>query len=314
MIKNGDNKLIRKKKINKIQTYLDPISQGDDLKVSVKLTDPMKAKLNQWGFSHPPVDGETLLPTVRGPATRFNADGRWQIHKDLPKEDRYIRTISWSWTDWQGNHYEDFKDIHRQCYPRTLISPPGEEIAYIEVAGEAYLVSRAFKNTVAEHKAIRSAANVLLEMCGECEFIQANLAKFPPMKIKRVTWKFLPPGKSPWSTLHAHLSAHLKASPSTLKVIFDRQKTIMSYKPDDMYVGEGGFGDYIAYHFKAKGFVVLECVRKGNAIYVFDKNWASFAQLSKGDIIQNGLHKARIVHTDGWKDRLDKLFKLGKAA
>lgn len=306
--------LIKKKKINNIQSYLEGIPLGDDLKVSVRLTDAMKAKIIRWGFSDPLEDGETLLPSPRGPSSRFNAEGRWQVHKNLPKEERYIRTISWSWTDWQGNQYEDFKDINRLCYPRTLISPPGEEITYSEIAGEAYLVSRAFKNLPADHEAIRSAANVLLEMCGECELVQANLAKFPPVKVKRVAWKFLPPGKSPWNTLHSHLTTHLKASPATLKVVLDRQKTIMSYGPDDLYIGEGGFSDYIAYHFKARGLVVLECVRRGNAIYVFDKNWSAFAQLSKGEIIQNGYHKARIIHSNGWKARLDKLLKVGKAA
>lgn len=306
--------MIKKTKILNIQSYMGDILPGHDVRVAVKLTASMQAKIARWGFSEPPQDGETILPAGRGPSSRFNAEGRWEVHKNLPKEDRYIRTISWSWTDWQGNKYEEFKDINRLCYPRTLISPPAEEITYSKIGSEAYLTSQTFKNVPDDHEAIRSAANVLLEMCGECELVQGNLAKFPSLKMRRVAWKFLPPGKSPWSALSSHLATHIKASPSTMKVILDRQKTIMNYNPDQLYVGEGGFGDYIAYDFKSRGLVVLECVRKGNAIYVFSRNWTSFAKLSKGDIIQHGYHHARIIHSNDWKIRLDAILKISKVA
>lgn len=290
------------------------ILPGHDVRAVVKLSAGMHAKISRWGFSQPPQDGETILPAAWGPSSRFNAEGRWQVHKSFPKEERYIRTISWSWKDWQGKSYEEFKDITRLCYPRTLISPPAEEITYRKIGSEAYLISRMFNNVPADHESIRSAANVLLEMCGECELVQGNMAKFPTVKMKRVAWKILPPGKSLWNTLSTHLTDHLKASSATMKVILDRQKTIMSYYPDDLYIGAGGFSDYIAYDFKAHGLVVLECVRKGNAIYIFDNNWTAFSQLSKSEIIQHAHHHARIVHSNGWKVRLDKLLQISKAA
>jgi hypothetical protein len=56
---------------------------------------------------------------------------------------------------------------------------------------------------------------------------------------------------------------------------------------------QGGFSDYIAYVFAERRLVVLESVRKGNAIYVFGQNWDRFSKLSKAEILDRNCSDPR---------------------
>lgn len=141
------------------------------------------------------------------------------------------------------------------------------------------------------------------------------MSAFEDIKVTRVSWKMLPEGSHPWPRLHRHLSDVLKRySENTKAVIFDRQRTIMAYNPDELFVGTGGFSDYIAYVFASRNLVILECIRKGNAIYVFGRDWDQFTKLTKAEVISAGVHEARIVHTEGWKERLARLLDAREVA
>ncbi len=69
-----------------------------------------------------------------------------------------------------------------------------------------------------------------------------------------------------------------------------------------------------SYVFGSRGLVVLESVRRDNAIYVFGLDWKRFAQLSKAEILSNGYHKSRIIHSKGWKQRIGVMLNADKAA
>jgi hypothetical protein len=92
-------------------------------------------------------------------------------------------------------------------------------------------------------------------------------------------------------------------------LIFDRQIFLRSFKPDELCVGHGGFREYLAYVFNLEGFVLLESIKKDNAIYVFDKNWESLSKLSKADILNGKQYLCRIVHCKGWKEKVQTLLK-----
>lgn len=118
----------------------------------------------------------------------------------------------------------------------------------------------------------------------------------------------LPPGEHPWPRVQERLACVLtRFLEDTRAVILDRQRTILAHEPDEQFVGAGGFSDYIAYVFRTRGIVVLECIRKGNAIYVFGQDWARFSKLTKAEIINQNLHLDRIVHIEGWKERLARV-------
>lgn len=310
--------LIQKRHIRNVIPYLEGIGEGVELRVVAVVNDANRQKLSRIGFSDQPVNGDTILPLGVGAVSRFNAEGRWMPRRDEPKEERYIRTVRWRWTEWRGRDQEekeDFKDIYRLCYPRTFIEPPAIELTYSEVASGVFLVSPVCVNLPDSHEAIRHCINLLLEIFGECQLVQRDVSPFEVVKMKRVAWKMLPEGAHPWPRLERHLTDVLKHySDNTKAVIFDRQRTILGHRPEEFFVGTGGFSDYIAYVFPRHSLVILECIRWGNAIYAFGQNWEAFTRLTKAEVISAGVHKARIVHTEGWKERLARFLDDGRGA
>lgn len=90
-------------------------------------------------------------------------------------------------------------------------------------------------------------------------------------------------------------------------IIEDRVETIRGYVPDRVFVGQGGFGDYLAYEFVSRGFVVLEAIRRDNALYVFGSDWEVVSQLTKAQVLSGNLHAHRVIHKDGWKNVLGEI-------
>lgn len=313
------NMMIRKKRIRSVANYLAGIAVGAELWPVVQLNEGLQKRLSRAGFPGDPKIGDTVLPNAVGPISRFNADGRWKVHRDKPKEERYVRTVRWRWKQWAGGghqeEHEDFRDIYQRCYPRTHIEPPGVELSYVEQGGDAFIVSPVSRNIEGNYEAICHQINLLLELFGECELVKADLNRYTALKVNRLNWNMLPPGKHPWPKLHAHLKGCLgRLSENTQSVIFDRQKTILDFEPDEQFIGAGGFSDYIAYVFKDRGIVVLESIRKGNAIYIFGENWAQFSRLTKAEVLNKDLHLTRLIHTKGWKTKFARLMDGREAA
>ena len=253
-----------------------------------------------------------MLPSTRGPISRYNANGRQEVRRDLPKESRYVRTVHWRWRQWAGRYsyedHEDFRDQYRDCYPREQIAPPSIEITYIERDGQRLITSPILKRRDADRELNRHVLNLFLELFGACELVRTDLARFTAATIKKANWRLLPPGEYPWDRLKTHIErAVSRVGDGTRKVIWDRQETLKSFAPHEIYVGQGGFGDYLAYVFRARRVVVLESVRKDNAIYVFGLNWQAVSQLTKAQVLSNRHHKDRIIHAKGWKGRLARL-------
>ncbi len=311
--------LIRQTRILNVAKHIEPVLEGGEFRLAVEVTATVKPKLAKLGFLGTPAAGETILPASVGPVSRFNTEGKWDVHKDEAKESRYIRTVQWRWRQWAGRHHyeehEDFRDVYRDCYRRDLVPPPAVELTYVEQNGRQLVISPAYKNRPAEYERIGHGINLFLELFGACELVDAALDPFQGLQVKRVNWRMLPPGEQPWERLREHLEGILvRQSENTRNVIFDRQETMKGHGPDAIYVGLGGFSDYLAYFFGSLGLVVLESIRRDNAIYVFGRDWERFARLTKAEILSAGHHKARIIHATGWKGRLAELLDQLKAA
>ncbi len=309
---------IKKKRILNISDYLSAVGNGAKIRVAFEITTENEKILKKAGFSLPVSPGDAVLPTADGPVSRFNAEGKWYAHRDQPKEKRYIRTVHWRWKQWSGRdqyeEMEDDRDIFRDCYPRDFIEPPSLELTYIEKDERRLIVAKAFKKATENHEDIKHAVNLFLELFGECDLVNLDLAPFIP-EPKRVNWRMLPPGEYPWPHIQNHLKAVLRRSSAGVQsIILDRQKTLSDLTPEETYTGQGGFSDYVAYVFKKRGIVILESIRKDNAIYVFGKNWQAFSRLTKAEVLNNSFHIERIVHMKGWKDRVMALFQKRAAA
>lgn len=310
---------IEQKYVINIERFLASVPKGGKFRVVIPVANVSTARLERVGCPLPPLSGNTFLPSIVGHVSRHNAEGQWRVLRDQPKEPRYIRTVRWKWTQWVGRgeteQHEDDCDIYRDCYPREFIEPQAAELTILESAANFVLASELLTNTPSGHERIKHVINLMLELFGLCEIVSADLTHYKPAVERRVNWQMLPPGEYPWEILHGHLTKALKGkSESTTAVIFDRQANIRAHKPDEIWTGLGGFSDYVAYIFKKRKIVVLESVRRDNAIYVFGEDWQTIAQLTKAQVLSSKLHKERIVHTKGWKVRLAKFLAAAKSA
>ena len=61
--------------------------------------------------------------------------------------------------------------------------------------------------------------------------------------------------------------------------------------------------------FRSRGVVVLESIRKDNALYLFGDGWERFSRLSKAEVLSNNHHLDRIIHAQGWKARLAQVLR-----
>lgn len=291
----------RKRSIAKVASHL---AKSKDVFV-YSLVNNQSVDFAKVGFHGQPKIGDTILPAQIGSISTFNAKGKEEPDKTKPKVTKVIGQKYWSWYEWHGRNRvkkEDAVDVTREVYQRKFTPPPSVEMQVLDVSGQLRLVSRLPASWTS--KELLHAVNLYLEFFSECHLTD-DPKSVPIVNPKRVNWRFLPPGTTPWVRVQSAVNARLQKSPAGNRwVIIDRQKLICSLGPDDVYVGEGGFSEYLAYVFKSKGLVVLESLMTGNALYIFDKNWQQFSQLTKSQIIAQNLHKERIIHRTGWKTHL----------
>src|SRR5437868_4665900 len=111
------------KQVRGLSIYRSTIARLPEFRLlSAPLTDDHAALL---GFDHIPPAGASIVPSVEGPATLFNARGKDIIRKDLPMISK-SRTINTSWKDWHGQTHHGTQTRSYDTYPREHIAPPGE--------------------------------------------------------------------------------------------------------------------------------------------------------------------------------------------
>jgi hypothetical protein len=301
---------IIKKHINNINNYTGSIESGVTFRVCTQLlAQELNDKLSKAGFSIPISSGDCILPNASKSTSHFNANGKWNLLRNEKKESRYIRTIKWRWKQFSGRdsyeEVEDYRDIYRECYLRELITPPSIEITYLFHENKHLIISPILIKEPSHDKRNLHVINLFLELFGECDLVQEDLARFISIETRRVNWSMFPTGEQPWKNINGFLQNKLqRTSDNTKELILDRQKTICELGAHECYVGLGGFSDYIAYLFKDLNFVILESIQKDNAIYIFDKNWQEFSKLSKAEVLNHNYQRQRIIHSKDWKKKL----------
>ena len=152
----------------------------------------------------------------------------------------------------------------------------------------------------------------MLELFGECQFFTGDLSKIVTVKLKRLNWRLLPPGKMPWPQLRKELEPLIRKAPAgNQPVISHRLETINKHRPDFAAIGQAGFRGYIVLGFTEKQIYTLESLYYGNATYVFDKEWEQLSKKTKAEILGEKLQRDRIVHRKGWESRIDRLLSSG---
>lgn len=262
--------------------------------ISPQLIEPLARKL---GFEDIPQEGDSILPTVIGPATMFNAHGKEIVRRDLPMETR-SRMINTSWQDWHRHTHYGIQTRDYDAYPRELIPPPEEFLTVMRKENYFVAASRIIQQDEPE-AGIVNLLNVFMESFPTFEIVQPDLTA--PTQVRRINWKILPQGQYPFEQARRALTDYLqRLSEDDRATATERIKTITRYNPNFIAVGLGGFSDYVVFGFTNRRRYVFESPNTGNATYVFRNDWESISQLSKREILQGNLQEARLVHNSRW--------------
>ncbi|MES2341629.1 MAG: hypothetical protein V4597_08125 [Pseudomonadota bacterium] len=299
--------LIRKKYVRSLQGYLGGLIPQTQFKLVADTAHVTQARLTAAGFTTLN-DGDVLLPAVVGKTSRFNAEGKFVVDRNQPKERRLVGRREWTRQEWAGpgqtNTVTEEVDIYRDCYPRTLVPPPGVELTVAHHSGARFIVSPSLTWQQTPHDDILHAMNLMLELFAEVEVRHDNLASFLPPHTQRVNWTLMPPGNT-GAGVAAHVAGLVgRTAPTFRGPIMSRLSFLASRNPAEVYLGHGGFHAYVAYVFNGSGMTVLESVMPANATYIFSGNWGAVSHLTKTQILTGRLHHARIIHDRNWQRNL----------
>lgn len=300
----GMDMIISQKRVRGL-SKLNNLENGTSIRVVVRAFAP--ADGTKMGFNPELTVGQCVLPAVCGPASRFNANGKFIIHKDREKEEKY-RMVEWTYKQWKGR--DDFTEVTESKavrylrYPRTLIEPPSIEFTIADLAGDAAISSPGFIVGVDDDKII-VAINVLLEFFGTCEILTSDMTPFLRPAIIKLNWDVLPKGNFPWGTQKTRIEPFLqKAKGANRKVIEKRHETINEKEPDFTAIGKGGFSGYVIHGFEDRELYVLESVEVNNATYIVRSEWEAISQLTKAEILRDDLYEYRVIHNEKWYEAI----------
>jgi len=304
---------VNKKRIRSLDSNLPASLKGKKLVLAVQLDGEIK-KAQRAGFGDSPKDGDTILPKPLGPVTRFNANGKDKIRRDLPKEKLY-RTQEWTHEEWAGRGetvtVTSLVDIPYYRYPREHIPATGFELTIATKASAKFItLSSKLIYDAANSEELTVAINLFLEIFGHVEIYDEALEPMPnPEQLRRLNWHVLPPGKKlTREELIKALDEILSKSKRIRPVEILRQDRIHGFGPNLIAVGTAGFTGYIVYIFNDKGIAVLESLRYGNASYVLDSTrWEDLSKMTKQELLSKELVKKREIHTKNWFARIKEL-------
>lgn len=267
--------------------------------------DGHEKQLEQLGFSIPLTPGERLLPEPKyGPANRRNALGDEIVHHDKPMETAY-RQVEWHWTEFRGRYDTEecskIVDVPYKRYPRTHVPPHGVELTIRKAGENSHVVAGPF--VVGKDDAtVTNTANVFIEIFGECSVLRHDMTVWAKTPVRQLNWELLPPGKNPWASAQPALKKVVNnADKGNQPVIRARFDTIGAHEPEFVAIGTAGFSGYVVFGFPRLGFCLLESQEVNNATYVLnDTSWERVSMLSKAEILDGNLHRARLVHRKSW--------------
>jgi hypothetical protein len=123
--------------------------------------------------------------------------------------------------------------------------------------------------------------------------------------VTKLNWHIL--HADSWCELKENVSGLLKENVSGLRrrnndeYELERLKVLYDKEPDRIYIGLGEFEGYVVFEYEKADVVFLECVKKGNALYVMPKlKWKEYSTYSKTELLQSHM-TSRVIHGRNWR-------------
>lgn len=303
------------KRIRSVERHLGPlVPHGGDVVIALDQLGDHAARLEEIGFSPDIPLGQTVLPASIGPRSEFNAEGTYITHTDKPKERRLVQQREWHWTEWRGRYdrvqQSKIIDIERECYPRTFVEPPSVELSIVQPStGVKAVVAPRLRYDDTNENQLLHTINLFLELFGRALLLTENLEPYLPSGIQRVNWEILPPGEMPWPQLRERLEPILREFDERERPVFEHRLKMFTeeYPSDFTAAGRAGFRGYVVFGYRNKGVTIVESAFYGNATYVFGEDWERLSQMTKAEILTQDLHRARLIHREGWDSRVQDL-------
>ncbi|PRX20133.1 hypothetical protein BX659_13612 [Orenia metallireducens] len=290
---------------------LSYIDEGEVIRIAIDNLERFKDRVVEIGFKTPIKAGDTILPKTVGAVSNRNANGDYEIHRDQEKETCY-RMIEWTYKQWAGRgktvEVTDSTDKAYERYPRTFIPPQSVELTVIEKDKKLIIISPEITFNQENKDIIVHVVNLFLEIFGECRVLNNKNQVIKIPEVIKLNWEVLPKGKMPWKKRKIQIKNFINRAKGTNKdVVKKRLEEINKFEPDFTAIGNGGFNGYIIHGFIDKSLYVLESIYTNNATYVLENDWEFISKLTKGQILNNDLHKERIIHTKSWYKKINKL-------
>lgn len=312
------NLFINTKNVRKVPETL-AASGASKTRLIVQLDQGVKDRHQKYGMVNLADIGDKMLPIGIGPATRRNLQGKVLIHRSQPKEPYSVQVL-WGRNQFCGRDetewVEDYVTRSGFRYPRTQLPPENIELCLIENSKGERMIGTDVIDVSSESRWI-TAANVMLEIFGFTWAVNPADVDIPLMVTKRVNWRMLPKGKCPWNQLRSQLNIVVQTLRNDIhrNVALRKLEVIHRFNPDQVIVGLGGFNRYVAFCFPDRGFTLLESIEPNNATYLLaSSNWQELSKLSKGEILSEDRHMARIIHGSKWDVLLADWFREHEAA
>lgn len=294
---------IAQTRVRNPRKYLSGLQNVENFYIAITEPTNFLNVLQRFGLRNLTV-GNQWLPSCVSPITRFNTNGGYRKRKDLPMETVY-RELDVK--DWHGNYHTVYIPYKR--YVREPIPAPSIELVVRnDAASNPIITSPLFTKADASTSIIKHTINMFLDIFGECEILQENLVPIFNTSITRLNWDVLPTGRYPWEVLRNDIQPIISIlRENKQRVIRRRLEKVSSFNPNFVAVGTAGFKGYIIFGYENKNFFLLESIYTGNATYILGEDWEQISRLSKAEILNQNLHKGRLVHYQSWETEIDRI-------
>ncbi|HBQ2641404.1 TPA: hypothetical protein L7T65_005359, partial [Klebsiella pneumoniae] len=166
-------------KANSIRTldrFLKCCGGQDNITLGVKLEDIEPAKLAEIGLGISPEEGLSIIPSVIGKFTSFNANGKEILRPDLPKEQYSVSYTSTTY-DWHRNPHYGMRTRTAMRIAREHIPAPAIMFSVAKTKNGIYITSPLLNLSDENSELNIHIINLMLECFDEIEIL--DTAKDP---------------------------------------------------------------------------------------------------------------------------------------